>query len=77
MKTAAELRGYASTCHALARQAVTEDERRQLLEMANTWLLLASGQTLLPPSGQDPPRTGEQQAAAAPFCGQVHRSSLA
>jgi hypothetical protein len=66
MKSAAELRSYVDTCHALARKAVSEDERRQLLDMAATWMWLASDQA----RAEALPLASE----TGPFCRQVQRS---
>ena len=41
MKKAAEYQRHAQECRTLARKAMTEDERSQLLTMSETWLQLA------------------------------------
>ena len=41
MKKAAEYRHHAEECRALALKAGTEEQRVQLLKMADTWLSLA------------------------------------
>ena len=40
-KKAEEYRRHANECRALARKAASEEERKQLTEMAETWLSLA------------------------------------
>jgi hypothetical protein len=77
MKTAAELKGYAGTCRALAQNAVTDDNRRLLLEMANTWMLLASGQErVLQQAQQAQNAQRAQQAQSIPFCRQLQQGPL-
>ena len=41
MKKAEDYRRHAEECRNLARNATSEDERRQLIHMAETWLGLA------------------------------------
>ena len=41
MKKASEYRRHADECRALARTALNENERDQLLNMAQTWTTLA------------------------------------
>lgn len=41
MKKASEYRRHADECRALARNALNENEREQLLNMAQTWTKLA------------------------------------
>jgi hypothetical protein len=41
MKKAADYRKHALECRALARGTHKEDERKQLLKMADAWMLLA------------------------------------
>jgi hypothetical protein len=41
MKTAHEYLEHAKECRALARTAVTDNERQQLVQMATTWETLA------------------------------------
>jgi hypothetical protein len=41
MKKAFEYRDHAKECRALARTALTDGERQQLLQMAETWDALA------------------------------------
>jgi hypothetical protein len=40
-KRAEDYRHHAKECHVLARSALTEDERKQLVVMAQTWEALA------------------------------------
>jgi hypothetical protein len=42
VQKAAEFRKHAEDCRALARKAKREEERRQLLAMAETWERLAN-----------------------------------
>ena len=48
MKTAFELRRFAATCRALAHNAVRDEDRRLLQEMAQTWMLLADSRDPAP-----------------------------
>jgi hypothetical protein len=41
VKKAEDYRRHADECRALARNATSDDERRQLIHMAETWLGLA------------------------------------
>lgn len=41
MKKAHDYRAHAKECRALARSALTDGERKQLEDMANTWEALA------------------------------------
>ena len=41
MRKASEFRRHADECRALARNAGNEEQRRQLLDMANTWEQIA------------------------------------
>lgn len=41
MKKAADYRKHAEECRALARGAISEQERTQLIQMATTWESLA------------------------------------
>jgi hypothetical protein len=42
MKKAEEYRAHAAECLALARRTRDEEEKRQLLQMAETWEMLAA-----------------------------------
>jgi hypothetical protein len=42
MQKAEEYEGHARECQALARKAVSDEERAHLLAMAETWLSLAT-----------------------------------
>jgi hypothetical protein len=47
MKKAQEYEKHAQECQALARKAVSPEERAQLLAMAETWLGLAAQRVLI------------------------------
>ena len=64
MHKAEEYELHARECQALARKAVTLEERSQLLAMAETWLGLAAQRTLI----------GRSYEAYAPPNGDAHKS---
>ena len=60
MKKASEYRRHAEECRTLARNAMSEQERNQLLTMAETWTKLAEERERMAegPSGT----TGDERA---------------
>jgi len=63
MKKAADYRKHALECRALARGTHKEDERRQLLKMADAWTLLADERELSRTTYPELTRRAEKEAA--------------
>jgi len=63
MKQAADYRKHALECRALARSTHKEDERRQLLKMADAWTLLADEHELSRTTYPELTRRAEKEAA--------------
>ena len=63
MKHAADYRKHAAECRALARSTHKEDERKQLLKMADAWTLLADERELSRTSYPELTRRAEKEAA--------------
>src|SRR6266436_942419 len=80
MKKAADYRKHALECRALARGTHKEDERRQLLKMADAWTLLADEREFVPDdvSRIDPPggKGSRRQGSRRDDCGGGRRPSL-
>ena len=63
MKKAADYRKHAAECRALARSTHKEDERKQLLKMADAWTLLADERELSRTTYPELTRRAEKEAA--------------
>lgn len=63
MKKAADYRKHAAECRALARSTHKEDERKQLLKMADAWTLLADERELARTTYPELTRRAEKEAA--------------
>jgi hypothetical protein len=63
MKNAADCRKHAAECRALARSSHKEDERKQLLKMADAWMLLADEHELSRTTYPELTRRAEKEAA--------------
>ena len=75
MQKAEDYRRHADTCRALARNATSEDERRQLMHMAETWLGLAEQRLhmlMLNSANAGPVRGAERTLPETP----VHEAAL-
>ena len=63
MTKAEDYRKHAAECRALARSAPKEDERKQLLKMADAWISLAEERDLSKTKHPELARWAEQDAA--------------